>query len=106
MYHKYYINLEDQINILCKLINIIIKLDNQLYECRLEKNLKQKKYVSQGKSQFNRQSRNYQSYRESMELNIIKQYLRKKRFQRKWNSSFCKKEEIKYYDCEKIGYIK
>ena len=28
IYYKYYTNLEDQIEILCKLINIIIKLDN------------------------------------------------------------------------------
>ena len=40
IYHEYYINLEDQINTLYKFIDIIIKLDNQLYKCRLKKNLK------------------------------------------------------------------
>ena len=40
IYYKYYIISEDQINIFYKLINIIIKLNNQLYKCRLEKNLK------------------------------------------------------------------
>ena len=40
IYYEYYIILEDQINTLYKLINITIKLDNQLYKCRLEKNPK------------------------------------------------------------------
>ena len=40
MYYKYYINLENQIKILYELINVTIKLNNQLYEYRLEKNPK------------------------------------------------------------------
>ena len=64
-------------------MDIVIKLDNQLYKYRLEKNLKREKYVSQKRSQFNRQLRNYQSYKKSMKFNIIKQYLGQKRLQRK-----------------------
>ena len=45
MCYKYYIILENQINILHKLINIIIKLDNQLYKCKLKKNLKRENYT-------------------------------------------------------------
>ena len=40
IYHKYYMRVEDQINTFCELIDISIKLDNQLYEHRLEKNPK------------------------------------------------------------------
>ena len=40
IYYKYYIILEDLIDTLYKLIDIIIKLDNQLYKRRLEKNPK------------------------------------------------------------------
>ena len=45
IYYKYYIILEDQINILYKLIDIIIKLNNQLYKYRLKKNPKQENYI-------------------------------------------------------------
>ena len=38
--------LEDQIDTLRELIDVVIKLDNQLYECRLEKNPKWENYVS------------------------------------------------------------
>ena len=40
IHHKYHTILENQINILRKLINMIIKLNNQLYKCRLERNPK------------------------------------------------------------------
>ena len=46
IYYKYYIILENQINILRELINITIKLDNQLYKYRLKKNPKQENYIS------------------------------------------------------------
>ena len=78
IYYKYYMNLENQIKILHKFINITIKLDNQLYKCRLERNLKKEKYVSQRRPQFNCQLRNYQSYRDPMEFDAIKQQLRQK----------------------------
>ena len=54
IHHKYYMILENQIDTLCELINVVIKLDNQLYECRLEKNPKRENYASQRKFQFNR----------------------------------------------------
>ena len=46
MRHKYYTNLKDQIETFCELIDITIKLDNQLYKYRLKKNPKREKYVS------------------------------------------------------------
>ena len=64
---------EDQINILYKLINIFIKLNIQLYEYRLEKNLKRENYVSQKRLQYNCQSRNHQSYKNIIELDATKQ---------------------------------
>ena len=73
MRYKYYTNLKNQIKILRKLINIIIKLDNQLYKYRLEKNLKREKYIPQERPQFDHQSRNYQSYGDPIELDTIKQ---------------------------------
>ena len=54
---------------------MIIKLNNQLYKCKLERNLKKEKYISQRRSQFNRQSRNYQSYGNPMKFDTIKQQL-------------------------------
>ena len=106
MCHKYYINLENQIEILRKLIDVIIKLNNQLYERRLKRNPKREKYISQGRSQFNCQPRNYQSYRDPMEFDTTKQQLGQKGFQKKQNPFFRKKEGIKCYGCEKIGHIK
>ena len=40
IYYKYYTISENQIDILCELINIVIKLNNQLYKYRLERNPK------------------------------------------------------------------
>ena len=47
IHYKYYMNLENQINIFRELINIIIKLNNQLYKYRLERNPKRENYISQ-----------------------------------------------------------
>ena len=44
--YEYYIISENQIDILRELMNVIIKLDNQLYKRRLERNPKQEKYIS------------------------------------------------------------
>ena len=106
MRHKYYTISEDQINTLRELINIIIKLDNQLYKRRLERNPKRGKYTSQGRPQFDRQPRNYQSYGEPMEFDVTKPRLGQERIKKRWKTSFWKKKEIKYYDCGKIGHIK
>ena len=46
MCYEYYTNLKNQIEILRELIDMVIKLDNQLYKCRLEKNPKREKYIS------------------------------------------------------------
>ena len=73
MYYKYYIGVKNQINILQELINIIIKLNNQLYECRLKKNPRQKNYISQKRSSYNCQTHNYQNYRDFMEFDATKQ---------------------------------
>ena len=59
MRHEYHTISEDQIDILRELMNVAIKLNNQLYECRLERNPKREKYTSQERPQFDRQSRNY-----------------------------------------------
>ena len=77
--HKYHIRIEDQINILCKLINVSIKLDNQLYERRLEKNPKRGNYIPQRRPQYNRQPHNYQNYGDPKELNAMKQRQERKR---------------------------
>ena len=49
MYYEYHTISEDQIDTLRELMDVVIKLDNQLYECRLERNPKREKYVSQGR---------------------------------------------------------
>ena len=54
IHYKYYINLENQIKTLRELINVTIKLDNQLYKRRLEKNPKREKYIFQRRFQFDR----------------------------------------------------
>ena len=51
--YKYYMRVEDQIDLLRELINVIIKLNNQLYKYKLKKNPKQENYISQRRPQFN-----------------------------------------------------
>ena len=54
MRYKYYTISENQIDILRELIDIVIKLNNQLYKRRLERNPKREKYAPQRRPQFDR----------------------------------------------------
>ena len=76
IYHKYYIDMNNQIDILQILINVVIKLDNQIYERRLKRNSHKGCYLPQGQSRYDRPDRRPKNI--SVHENLSRTYSRRR----------------------------
>ena len=100
MRHEYHTNEENEIDSLHGLMDIAIKIDNQLYERRIEKNPRRRGgyYPAQGGRRGTQQPTHW----DPMELDATKRGKPGKAF----NKSKKPKNGMRCYQCDKIGHIK